>query len=104
MSKEDLLKEARQAVLEGDEEAAEAVAKKVIAEGVNPVEIINEGLSPAMTEVGDGFANEEIPLPGVLVAADAAVAHEDCGSIVSSKGEPCVHNKSSTGDSSCPVA
>ena len=71
MSKEDLLKEARQAVMEGDEEAAEAMAHKVIAEGINPVEIINEGLSPAMTEVGDGFANEEIPLPGVLVAAEA---------------------------------
>ena len=71
MSKEDLLKEARQAVMEGDEEAAEAMAQKVIAEGINPVEIINEGLSPAMTEVGDGFANEEIPLPGVLVAAEA---------------------------------
>ena len=71
MSKEDLLKEARQAVMEGDEEAAEAMAHKVIAEGINPVEIINEGLSPAMTEVGDGFANEEIPLPGVLIAAEA---------------------------------
>ena len=71
MSKEDLLKAARQAVLAGDEEAAADVANKVIAEGVNPVEIINEGLSPAMTEVGDGFANEEIPLPGVLVAAEA---------------------------------
>ena len=71
MSKEDLLKEAKQAVMEGDEEAAAAMAKKVIAEGINPVEIINEGLSPAMTEVGDGFANEEIPLPGVLVAAEA---------------------------------
>ena len=71
MSKEDLLKEAKKAVFEGDEEAAEAMAHKVIAEGINPVEIINEGLSPAMTEVGDGFANEEIPLPGVLVAAEA---------------------------------
>ena len=71
MSKEDLLKQARQAVIEGDEEAAVAMAKKVIAEGINPVEIINEGLSPAMTEVGDGFANEEIPLPGVLIAAEA---------------------------------
>jgi trimethylamine corrinoid protein len=71
MSKEDLLKQARKAVIEGDEEAAEAMARKVIAEGINPVEIINEGLSPAMTEVGDGFANEEIPLPGVLVAAEA---------------------------------
>jgi dimethylamine corrinoid protein len=50
MSKEDLLKQARQAVMEGDEEAAEAVANKVIAEGINPAEIINEGLSPAMTE------------------------------------------------------
>ena len=71
MSKEDLLKEARQAVIEGDEEAAEAMANKVIAEGINPVEIINEGLSPAMAEVGDGFANEEIPLPRVLIAAEA---------------------------------
>ena len=39
MSKEGLLKQARQAVIEGDEEAAEAVAHKVIAEGINPVEI-----------------------------------------------------------------
>ena len=71
MSKEDLLKQAKQAVIEGDEEAAEAMANKVIAEGINPVEIINEGLSPAMTEVGDGFAKEEIPLPRVLIAAEA---------------------------------
>ncbi len=71
MSKEDLLKQAKQAIKEGDEEAAAAMAHKVIAEGINPVEIINEGLSPAMTEVGDGFANEKIPLPGVLVAAEA---------------------------------
>jgi trimethylamine corrinoid protein len=71
MSKEDLIKEAKQAVIDGDEEAAEAMANKVIAEGINPVEIINEALTPAMTEVGDGFANEEIPLPGVLIAADA---------------------------------
>ena len=71
MSKEDLIKQARQAVIDGDEEAAEAVAKRIIAEGINPVEIINEALTPAMTEVGDGFANEEISLPGVLIAADA---------------------------------
>jgi len=71
MSKEDLLKAAKQAVIEGDEEAAEAMAYKVIAEGINPVEIINKGLSPAMTEVGDGFAKEEIPLPRVLIAAEA---------------------------------
>ena len=71
MSKEELVKQGMQAVLDGDEEAAMEVANQVIAEGINPVEIINEALTPAMTQVGDGFANEEIPLPGVLVAAEA---------------------------------
>ncbi len=71
MSKEELVKQAIQAVLDGDEDAAVDVANKVIAEGINPVEIINEGFTPGMSKVGDGFANEEIPLPGVLVAAEA---------------------------------
>lgn len=71
MSKEDLVKQARQAVMDGDEEAAVAVAHKVIEEGINPIEIINEGFTPGMTEVGDCFAREELPLPGVLVAAEA---------------------------------
>jgi len=71
MSKEALVKQAMQAVLDGDEDAAAEMANKVIAEGVNPLDIINEGLTPGMTQVGDGFANEEIPLPGVLVAAEA---------------------------------
>jgi trimethylamine corrinoid protein len=71
MSKEELVKQAMQAVIDGDEEVAVEVANQVIAEGINPVEIINEALTPAMTQVGDGFANEEIPLPGVLVAAEA---------------------------------
>ncbi len=71
MNKEELVKQGMQAVLDGDEVAAMEVANQVIAEGINPVEIINEALTPAMTQVGDGFANEEIPLPGVLVAAEA---------------------------------
>jgi corrinoid protein of di/trimethylamine methyltransferase len=71
MSKEALLTKAMRAVIDGDEDAAMEVANQVIAEGINPVEIINEGLTPAMTQVGDGFVNEEIPLPGVLVAAEA---------------------------------
>lgn len=71
MSKEDLLKKSKQALLDGDEDMAAAVANQVLAEGISPLEIINEGFSAGMTEVGEGFANEEIPLPGVLVAAEA---------------------------------
>jgi trimethylamine corrinoid protein len=71
VSKEELVNKAKQAVMEGDEEMAAEVAKQVVEEGVNPVEIINEGFTPGMTEVGDAFAREEMPLPGVLVAAEA---------------------------------
>lgn len=71
MSKEELVQKARQAVMEGDEELAVEVAQKVIDEGLNPIGIINEGFTPGMTEIGDCFAREEIPLPGVLVAAEA---------------------------------
>ena len=71
MSKEDILKKAMEAVIDGDEDAAVAVAKQAIAEGINPVEVISDGLSVGMTKVGDLFNSEEISLPYVIVAAEA---------------------------------
>jgi len=71
MSKEDVLKKAMNAVVDGDTDAALAAANQAIAEGINPVEVISEGLSVGMTKVGDLFNSEEISLPFVIVAADA---------------------------------
>jgi trimethylamine corrinoid protein len=71
MSLEEILKEAEQAVFEGDEEAAAKVAEKVINEGLNPIDIINKGFTAGMHRVGDLFDKEEIPLPAVLIAAEA---------------------------------
>lgn len=71
MGKEDVLKKAMHAVIDGDEEAAVAAANQAIAEGLNPVEVISEGLSAGMTKVGDMFNDEEISLPFVIVAAEA---------------------------------
>lgn len=71
MSKEDVLKKAMNAVIDGDEDAAVAAANQAIAEGINPVEVISEGLSAGMTKVGDLFNSEEISLPFVIVAAEA---------------------------------
>ncbi len=71
MSKEDLIKQAAKALLDGDEDAAVEVANKVIEEGINPVEMINKGFTPGMIEVGNLFNNEEISLPEVLLAAEA---------------------------------
>ncbi|MHB9093721.1 MAG: B12-binding domain-containing protein, partial [Eubacteriales bacterium] len=71
MSKEDILRKASEAVINGDEETAVAVAHQAIAEGLDPVEVISQGLSAGMTKVGDLFNMEEISLPFVIVAADA---------------------------------
>ena len=71
MSKEDLIKAAIEAVIKGDEEAAVGVASKVIAEGLNPLEIISDGFAKGMITVGDLFAKEEYALPQVLLSAGA---------------------------------
>ena len=57
--------------LKGDEEAAVDVANKVIAEGLNPIEIIDQGFAKAMIMVGDLFAKEDYALPEVLLSAGA---------------------------------
>ncbi len=71
MSKEDLIKAAIEAVIKGDEEAAVDVANKVIAEGLDPIEIISDGFAKGMITVGDLFAKEEYALPQVLLSAGA---------------------------------
>jgi trimethylamine corrinoid protein len=71
MSLKALIKLAIQAVCNGDEDAAVEVAKRAIAEEVNPVDLINLGFKTGMTKVGDLFAQEEISLPSVIVSAEA---------------------------------
>ena len=71
MSKEDLIKAAIEAVIKGDENAAVDVANKVIAEGLDPVEIISDGFAKGMITVGDLFAKEDYALPEVLLSAGA---------------------------------
>ena len=68
---EDLIKAAIDAVTKGDEVAAVDVANKVVAEGLNPVDIIDKGFAKGMIIVGDLFAKEEYALPQVLLSAGA---------------------------------
>jgi corrinoid protein of di/trimethylamine methyltransferase len=77
MSRENLIKESIQSVIKGDEDAAIKVANAVIAEGLNPVDVISEGFAKGMITVGDLFENEEYALPEVLLSADAMQAALD---------------------------
>lgn len=74
MSKEELLKQAAQAVVDADHDAAVAVAKKAIEEGVDPIEMINQGFSEGMAQVGELFDTGEMFLPELIIASDAMVA------------------------------
>jgi trimethylamine corrinoid protein len=71
MGKEDLIKAAIEAVIKGDDDAAVDIANKVIAEGINPMDVIGEGFAKGMIKVGDLFAKEDYALPEVLLSAAA---------------------------------
>ncbi len=61
----------RQAVVDGDADAAEAAAKAAVAAGIPPLVAIDEGFMPGMKEVGAGFAAGDLFLPDMMLAARA---------------------------------
>ena len=61
------------AVVDGFEDEAVVTAKKVIEEGIAPIQVI-EALTAGMREVGERFARMEIFLPEMMMAAQAMKA------------------------------
>ncbi len=70
MSKELLLKEAIDSIIQTDEKAALDIAKRALAAGYDPVEILTDGFSVGIREVGDLFGQGEMFLPELILAAD----------------------------------
>ena len=60
-----------QAVLEGDRARVEALLTTALAAGVGPVEILNQGLLPAMDVVGKRFGTKQMYISEVLLSARA---------------------------------
>lgn len=71
MSMDELKKELYNNVLSGDFEMTKELAKKALAEGVNPLETINEALIPAIELAGDKFGKKEYFLPDLMRSASA---------------------------------
>ena len=69
MSKEQILEDLANAVINCKNDMARAAAEQALAEGVNPVEAINEGLVKGMSVVGDRYAAHQVYLPQVLVSS-----------------------------------
>jgi methanogenic corrinoid protein MtbC1 len=54
-----------------DQDGAEELTKKAIEEGINPNEILENALIPAMAIVGNKFSRNEIYVPQMLMSAKA---------------------------------
>lgn len=61
-------------VIAGEEEKVAELTKKAVEEGVNPMEIINEGLMKGMDVVGQRFKAAEMFIPEVLMSAKSMTA------------------------------
>lgn len=68
---EELYKKLAQAVIEGEPEEAEDLAKLALAQGVDPLACINQGLMVGIQEVGELFSKGDYFLPELIIGADA---------------------------------
>lgn len=68
------LEQIRRAVKSGDKEEAASLIKNALDDGLSSETIIKEGLTSAMTEIGDGYGSGKVFLPQVMMAAEAMQA------------------------------
>jgi 5-methyltetrahydrofolate--homocysteine methyltransferase len=71
MSKEELIDKLAQAVIDGEPEDAEELAKQALDQGLDPLACINEGLTKGIDRVGELFASGEYFLPDLVIGGEA---------------------------------
>jgi corrinoid protein of di/trimethylamine methyltransferase len=74
---EEMHQKLTQAVIDGEPEDAEALAKEALEQGLDPLECITQGLTKGIQEVGRLFASGEYYLPELIIGADAMKAALD---------------------------
>jgi corrinoid protein of di/trimethylamine methyltransferase len=65
------LNELYQAILNGDAKASRTITQQALAEGIDPLTLINQYMVPAMDEVGRRFECSEFFVPELLICARA---------------------------------
>ena len=70
MAREELMQKAFEAIVEADEDMAVEVLDAGAAEGITAVDLLQEGFSKGMNELGDQFSRGEIFLPELIFATE----------------------------------
>lgn len=68
------LKQLYDAVVNGDAKQTQSLTQQALAEGVDPLKLVNEYMVPAMDEVGRRFEANEYFVPELLISARAMKA------------------------------
>ena len=68
---ENLFAAMRQSVIDGDATASASLAEQALAEGVPPLDAIDQGFVPGLSYVGEQFGQGELYLPDMMLAARA---------------------------------
>lgn len=71
---EELFKQMAQAVVDGDDEAAAALAQEALERNVAPLDAINKGFTPGMDVVGELYSTGEYFLPDLILGGEAMKA------------------------------
>lgn len=71
---EELFKKMAQSVMDGEPEEAEALARLVVEQGIDPLEAINQGFVQGVNFVGEQFSCGEMFLPELVMAGEAMKA------------------------------
>ena len=66
------VKRLAEAVVEGDAEKSEETAKKTVELGLDPLQVLDEGIIKPLREIGDRFGRGEIFLTDLVMSAEAA--------------------------------
>lgn len=61
----------KQAIYDGDPDAAQELARQALAANLDPLEAIQQGYLPGMQQVGREFGDGQLFLPDVVLAAEA---------------------------------
>ncbi|MEI6784687.1 MAG: corrinoid protein [Verrucomicrobiota bacterium] len=68
------LKQLYESVVNGDAKATQSLTQQALAEGVDPLKLVNDYMVPAMDEVGRRFEANEYFVPELLISARAMKA------------------------------
>ena len=71
---EKLYKQMAQAVIDGDDEEASALAQSALEQGVDPLTAINKGYTAGMDVVGELYSTGEYFLPDLILGGEAMKA------------------------------